>query len=370
MKLLICTSEYFPHGSGIANVIYNIVGELKKQGVKCTICSPTGPDIILGNKKLIEKFGFLGLLYYWYQVSHFLKHTDYDVVWLQNPYFILHNPFPHCLITMHSTYFGLSHHNVGNTRFLRVYYKIISTIEEFSLAQLSKKTVFTGVGQPVCEELGNMGIEKERITYIPNGVDVQLFKPVPDKTVLRTKIGIPEDDIVILSVGQLSVVKQPETLIKIFSILENKLKNLTLCVAGKGELTDFSHNLVKKMGLRKIKFLGHIELKDLPALYTCADYYIITSKYEGLPLTLLEAMASGLPCIASDISQFSIVREANCGINIDFNNIEKAGTNIMNYLNGDHSDHGFNARDYAIKRLDWAVIAERYLDIFKVLLKS
>ena len=132
MKLLICASEYFPHGSGIANVAYNIIEQLKKQGVECTVCSPTGPDITLGNKKLIEYFGFVGLVYYWYRVSYFFRENDYDVVWLQNPYFFRHNPFPHCLITMHSTYYGLSLHHVGNTWFLRIYYNIVSALEKFS----------------------------------------------------------------------------------------------------------------------------------------------------------------------------------------------------------------------------------------------
>jgi len=57
MKLLVCTTEYFPHGAGIANVVYNVVEHLKEQGVECTVCSPTGPDIILGSQRLIKRPG-------------------------------------------------------------------------------------------------------------------------------------------------------------------------------------------------------------------------------------------------------------------------------------------------------------------------
>ncbi|MDO8872117.1 MAG: glycosyltransferase family 4 protein [Methanoregula sp.] len=370
MKLLICTSEYFPHGSGIANVVFNVVEQLKKQGVECTVCSPTGPDITLGNKQFIEKFGFLGLIYYWHQVSHFFKHTDYDVVWLQNPYFIYHNPFHRCLITMHSTYFGLSHHNVGNTRFLQVYYKIISAIEEFSLAQLSKKTVFTGVGQPVCEELEKMGIEKERITYVPNGVDVQSFNPALDKTILRKKIGVPNNNIILLSVGRLTPQKGTQTLIEVFSLLEKSLGNLTLCIAGKGELLDSAKILVKKNGLQKVIFLGYVDERDLPALYAGSDYYIINSIYEGgmPPLTLSEAMASGLPCIVSDIPNFSIVNDAGCGLIVNFGNIDHAAKEILEYLSREHQDHAKNARNYTIQFLDWEIISKEYLKIFERLI--
>eukprot|EP00825_Cyclidium_porcatum_P002510 TRINITY_DN11156_c0_g1_i1.p1 TRINITY_DN11156_c0_g1~~TRINITY_DN11156_c0_g1_i1.p1 ORF type:complete len:145 (+),score=13.22 TRINITY_DN11156_c0_g1_i1:125-559(+) len=105
MKLLVCASEYPPYGSGIGNVIYNVVVQLRKMGVECTICSPTGPDIQLGNKELIKKFGILGLLYFWYQVSRFFKKkSDYDVIWIQNPLFLTESPFKKkCLATMHYT---------------------------------------------------------------------------------------------------------------------------------------------------------------------------------------------------------------------------------------------------------------------------
>ncbi len=93
MKLLICTTEYFPHGAGIANVVYNIVEQLKGKGFECTVCSPTGPDIELGSWGLIEKAGVLGLLNYWHQVSRYFKGNDFDAAWLQNPFIVTKNPF-------------------------------------------------------------------------------------------------------------------------------------------------------------------------------------------------------------------------------------------------------------------------------------
>lgn len=59
MKLLVCATEYHPYGTGIANVVYNVVERLKELGVECTVCSPTGPDIKLGSLKLIEKTRFV-----------------------------------------------------------------------------------------------------------------------------------------------------------------------------------------------------------------------------------------------------------------------------------------------------------------------
>ena len=139
---------------------------------------------------------------------------------------------------------------------------------------------------------------------------------------------------------------------------------MTLCIAGKGELLEKTKELAKKMGLCKVHFLGYVDDLDLPDLYACSDYYIMTSKYEGLPLTLLEAMASGLPCIVSDIPNLRIVRDADCGIILDYGDVSMASDRILDYISSDHPDHKQNARRYALERLDWHLISEQYLREF------
>jgi glycosyltransferase involved in cell wall biosynthesis len=104
-------------------------------------------------------------------------------------------------------------------------------------------------------------------------------------------------------------------------------------------------DLAEKMGLRKVLFLGHVDHdRDLPDLYACADYYLMTSEYEGLPLTLLEAMASGLPCIVSDLPNLEIVRDADCGIVVDFTDQTVALADIRDYLKLDRSSWSWGKR--------------------------
>jgi 1,2-diacylglycerol 3-alpha-glucosyltransferase len=366
MKLLVCTTEYFPHGAGIANVVYNVVKQLKGTGVECTVCSPTGPDIKLGSPALIQKTGIGGLLYYWYQVSRYFKDNNYDAVWLQNPFILTGNPFKRCLVTMHSTYYGSSTRGIGSLPF-HLYKSLVAHVERYCLTRMPPNTLFTGVGKPVCEELEKIGIARNRIIYIPNGVDTRQFRPSPDKKLLRKKFGIPEDDIVLLSVGRLTHQKRPYTLIEVFSYLERELGNVTLCVAGKGELLEGTKSLAEKMGLQKVLFLGYVDDQDLPDLYACADYYIMTSKYEGgmPPLTLAEAMASGLPCIVSDIPNLAIVKDADCGTIVDFTDLSVALNDILDYLKLDHHSHGVNARNFATSSLDWEIITEDYLQALK-----
>jgi glycosyltransferase involved in cell wall biosynthesis len=364
MQILVCTSEYPPdYSSGIGNVAYNVVEQLRKMGVDCTVCSPSA-GIKLRSSRMINKFRILGLLYYWCQVSKYFKENDFDAVWLHNPLFLRNNPFQRSLITIHTTYYGKVILDLNS----KIYYKISSKIEKYCLNKINEKARFTAVGQQVCKELEEIGINKERITYIPNGVDTELFKPSNDKKILRRKFGIPEEHLIFLSLGRLTEAKQPQKLIDVFSVIEKDIEDVSLVIAGEGELLEKTKRLVKQKKLKDVIFLGYVDHeKEAPDLYACSDYYIMTSMYEGLPLTLLEAMASGLPCIVSDIPNLRIVEDAKCGIVVDFSDTGKAAADIIQYLERDNAEHSKDAREYAVKNLDWEIIAERYLEEFEKL---
>jgi len=365
MKLLICASEYYPYGSGIANVAYNVVEQLKKMGVDCTVCSPTGPDIKLGSSKLIEKSGILGLLYYWHQVSIYFKDDEYDVVWFHNPFFIKNDPFKNELVTMNATTYGQVIHKIYPL-YLHIYKKISSKIERYCLNKMDEAK-FVGVGTNICEELEEIGIDRQRITYIPNGVNTERFKPTDNKEMLRKKFDIPEDNLIILNLGRLTEAKQPQKLIEVFSVIEKEMKDVTLVIAGKGELLNKTKELGRQKKLKNIMFLGHVNhKKDAPDLYACSDYFTISSKYEGGEpvLTVAEAMASGLPCIVSDIPNLRFIEGAKAGIVVNFTDAEKAAEDVTKYLQNDNSDHSKNAREYAVNNLDWETIAGRYLELF------
>lgn len=364
MKVLICATEYYPYGSGIANVAYNVVQELEKMGIECRVCSPTGPDIILGNSNHIKRYGILGMLEYWHQVSQFFNGNEYDVAWLHNPLFLGYNPFKRYLITMHVTLNGVSKQRISNSLFLELYKLISSKIESYCLHRIAISANFSCVSPTVCNELKQLGIPENKITCIFNGVNITQFSPRNKRDAIRAKFGLPHDHIILLSVGRLTHQKQPFTLIKVFSAIEKELENVTLCIASKGELLEATKNLAHTIGIRKVIFLGFVDNNDLPDLYACADYYLTTSKYEGLPLTLLEAMSSGLPCIVSNIPNLEIVMDAHCGIILNFENIPLASKQILHYILNNHPEHSQNAREYSIINLDWHVISKQYLKKF------
>lgn len=358
MRLLICTTEYYPHGSGIANVAYNVVEQLKKMGVDCTVCSPTGPDIQINS---LNGCGRLGLIHYWYKVGkHFRNKADeYDAVWLHYPLFIGHIPFKKCLITVHSTAYGFMVQKINP-----IYYKLGSILEKICLNRFSEKTRFTGVSSKTCKETHEILTGNPNILYIPNGVDTTLFKPSEETGKIRDKFGIPQDAKIILSVGRLVDHKMLFSMIDTFNVIQKTYGKYILVIAGKGNLFEPLQEYVAKNNIKNITFIGYVQDSDLPDLYSCSDYFIISSKYEGGEpvLTVAEAMASGLSCIVSNIPNLRLVEDVNCGIVVDFTDIRKAGNDIINYFGKDNSKESNAAREYAVKNLDWGMLSEIYLD--------
>lgn len=358
MKVLICASEYYPSGSGIANVAYSVVEQLKKRGVECTVCSPIGPDITIGT---VPNKGRLSLALFWFRVSRKLRRdaNKYDVVWLHNPLFISRNPFKKCVITIHTTPLGRVMRK-SNSVSLNAYMLFATLFDQFCYFILEKKDAkMVAVSSSVKEELARLGVDN--VGIVRNGVDTSRFRPAADKGRLRTELGIPSDAMVFLSVGRLTSQKRPLILVDTFSKIKQHVPNACLVLVGGGELYEGIKQHICNKGMAGVMLLGRVDQAKLPSIYASADYYIMASEYEGLPLTLLEAMSSGLPCIASDIPSLSIVRDSECGIMLDFEDANAASESIAHYVLRDNTAHANNARRYAVRWNDWDVIANQYL---------
>ena len=360
-----CTQEYYPKGSGIANVAYYLTKSLKRAGHHVTILSPYGPDISLGYEQLIAKYGGLGLILFWNKVRSYINnnYTEYDKIIVHNPLFMRKLKYPEKISSIvHTTY--IKYYDLYKNQDIsikdKVYYFIMKYIERWCYKRNHFKS--SGVSQEVCNELLKLGLNKDRVTYIPNGVDIDEFQPLANKC--KFDAGLPIDNKILLSVGRLNNQKQPEKLIETFKYIEWADLPYSLVFVGDGELLDKCKDLVKLYGLKNVGFLGKINHKNLSLIYSAADCYIISSCYEGQPLTLLEAMSCGVPFIVSDIPNLSHFVEDTCtGIKVNFDNPESASEKIIRHLETtDLSLESDIVRKFAVKNLDWDKICLRHFD--------
>lgn len=142
-----------------------------------------------------------------------------------------------------------------------------------------------------------------QVEYVPGiGVDTAKFRPRPDvRERKRKELHVGGNEIILLSVGELSVRKNQVAVIKAMS----KVKRIShvpirYYICGKGSLHEEYRNLIDNLGLSDtVELLGY--RNDICELCAASDIYVFPSLQEGLPVALMEAMACGLPCIASKI---------------------------------------------------------------------
>lgn len=139
--------------------------------------------------------------------------------------------------------------------------------------------------------------------YKTHGVGIDLNKFVPQtpekKASLRHEYKYNEEDFILIYVGELCYRKHQDLLIEAVNMLKGELSNLKLLLVGGGGRANEYKNTVSKLGLEKhVFFLGH--RTDVNNLMAISDIAISTSRQEGLPVNVMEAMATGLPLIVTD----------------------------------------------------------------------
>lgn len=145
--------------------------------------------------------------------------------------------------------------------------------------------------------LAQKHMHAKNVVYIPGvGINLEQFGVIAtSRSEKRKELGIPEDAILLLSVGELNDNKNHESVIKAIGD-----KNVYYVIAGIGEKKDYLQNLASKVGLAdRVQLLGF--RKDVGDLLATADAFVFPSFREGLSVSLMEAMASGVPCVVSKI---------------------------------------------------------------------
>jgi len=162
------------------------------------------------------------------------------------------------------------------------------------------------------------------IRIIPNGIDVARFKMDNLEKRLKQELGIGPEDQLITTVGTLSRVKNQAMLLKAVAQLVPICPKLRLVIVGDGPLKQELLTLQEELGLK-----GHCHLlgqrKDIPEILSETDIFVSTSLWEGLPLSILEAMAAGKPVVATAVPGTIEVLEEGSGLLVTSDNAADLG---------------------------------------------
>ena len=156
-------------------------------------------------------------------------------------------------------------------------------------------TVLVAVGEQVRDDLVKARIGRpDQYIAIPPGVETA--EP-SDQTLARSRLGLPPEVPVALFVGRLTAIKRPDRLIEAMGLVLERHPNVVLAVAGEGDLLAETESLAAPLG-SAVRFLGW--QSDIGDLFAAADFAILTSDSEGMPVTLIEAAMAGIPSVTTD----------------------------------------------------------------------
>lgn len=154
---------------------------------------------------------------------------------------------------------------------------------------------------------GKKVYERGKVTILHNAVDLSVFRySEEDRQAVRRELGIEDGTLLVGHVGRFETQKNHTFLLDIYAAIAKKHPESKLLLLGKGTLEPQVRQKLAALGLQNRVILAGVR-SDVPRVLSAMDVFVFPSLYEGMPNTVIESQATGLPCIISD----AITREAN-----------------------------------------------------------
>lgn len=208
--------------------------------------------------------------------------------------------------------------------------------------------------------------KNDLFSIIPNGINLHFFLEArKNRDSIRKKYGISKEKIVILFRGRFSDVKGVIELAKSAFIISQKYDNIYFLFVGDGPLKNKLEYYTKYF-LKKSEIIGWVPDKEIPELYVISDIFILPSKMEALPITVIEAMASGLFIISTRVGGVpDILRNYKNKVYLDDTSISSIIKCLINVIDS------YNYNNFFYKDMiyyDWEYIGKHIESIYKKLL--
>jgi glycosyltransferase involved in cell wall biosynthesis len=244
---------------------------------------------------------------------------------------------------------------------------------------LSRASLLTGCSPELVERVRALGFPAERSRVIPYGVDLAAFSPAPERrTVWRRNLDIPDGAPLLLGVGRMATKKGFQLLLEILPALLAEHPELRVVLAGGGDLLERFREAARPWQGR-VHLPGPVLRDTLPDLYRAADVFVLPAVHDGkgnvdgLPNVILEAMASGLPVVASGISGIPLaVDDGATGLLVPEGDPEALLAVLKRMLADPAAARamGRRGRSKAEAELSWDAVAARYREGYVAALGS
>lgn len=230
---------------------------------------------------------------YWYEINNIIKQNNYKIIHCHMNSLSTIKPiiaakkahYPCIIVHSHNQWRGTS--------------KVTQYLHDYNFKKLKKINTF----HLACSDVASHWIfgEDSKAEIIHNGIDLEKYAFRNEtRRAYKKLLDLNEEEKVVGHIGRFDYQKNHEFLIDIFYEMLQQNPKVNLLLIGDGELKDKVKQKVKALGIsNKVSFLGVRE--DVNKFLNVIDVLLLPSHYEGLPITLIEAQANGVPCIISDV---------------------------------------------------------------------
>ncbi|MFB0563422.1 MAG: glycosyltransferase [Candidatus Lokiarchaeia archaeon] len=382
MKVLQIAASLVSEWGGPPKVVYELSEHLIRTGVDITIYAsgkrgkekesifPQGTDCKLFHQNFLSKFWRL----YSPELSASLK-TEIDKfdlihiheIWHYSHFIAYYWAKKKCkpyIITVHG---ALEPWCLNYKRFKKRVFSAF--IQKKILREAAAIHAFT---QSEAEQVKAFGINN-RIIIIPNGIDLKLYAVLPPKEKIEAQYPQIKGKKMILFLGRIHPIKGLDILAKSISNIAGMREDTILVIAGPDDgYKKQVESMIKIEGIsKKVIFTGMITGKEKLAALSRADIFVLPSYSEGFSMSILEAMACGLPVVITNQCHFPEVKQYNAGLVIEPNVGEL--TEALEILLSDPElcqQMGNNGKRLVRERYTWDRIADQMIEVYKDIIEK
>ncbi len=378
MKIAHIAPEYYPAIGGVGQVVRELAIRQAKGGSEVHVYAPDW-DKKQRIKKKEEVFEGVHV----HRLRHWLRAANFMTFWpslfsrlMRENFNIIHSHLfahPHFVISaLASKMKGIPHIHTTHCpwsdapRSLVGKFGILVSYNIFSRWALKNSEKIIAITPWENDFIMKYGGKKEQIINLPNGMSNEFFFKVKNND-FKKKNGVRKNEKLVLFFGRLNFTKGPDKFVEIAHLVLKKKNNVKFVIRGPDE--GMREIVRKKIGREKrIILMDEIRnRKEIIKMYQSADIFVMPSYREGLPLTLFEAMACGLPIVASAVNGIPYeIKDGENGYLIDYGDNERYAEKIIELLDNKKLIYRISKNNIEKSKMyKWDEISKKTLEIYK-----
>lgn len=368
MRIAILVQLFPPKWIGGTEIAtFNIAENLAKRGHKINVVTSVDSGSVKKEESsgftiyriLQPRLKFLGVIIFWLKIFFLLKKINPDIIHVQSivigiPALIFKKIFnkPYLVYCRGSdVYFPWRRKSLISNSVLKNADKVLALAENMK----TKIQDIWGINASV----------------IPNGIDVERFENL-SKADVRRKLGLKREEKIIIFVGTLKSVKGVEYLIEAMSIVNKNNAETKLILIGDGEEKENLKKLVQELNLEHcVFFLGRKSNEKIPEHMAASDIFVLPSLSEGFPNVFLEAMASGLPIVATKVGGVpEIIKDGENGFLVEPKNPQQLAEKILFLLENENLKERISQNNREkVKEYSWEEVVKKLESVYNRFIK-